>query len=55
MALYGYNPLVTPSSHIYPRNHPVGVNMWREATMIWFDILSHIKEVESMETRDTYI
>jgi len=46
---------VTPSSHIYPSNHLVGVNMWREATMIWFELLSHVKEVQLMETHHTYI
>ena len=41
---------ITPSSHIYPSNQPSGVNMWWEATMIWFDLLSHVKEVELTET-----
>ena len=45
----------TPSSHIYPSNWLAGVNMWQEATMIWFDLLSHVKEVEPMETHHTNI
>ena len=38
--------IITPSSDIYPSNRPTGVNIWREVTMIWFDLLNHIKEVE---------
>jgi len=37
---------VTLSSHIYLSNQPTEVNMWWEATMIWFNLLGHIKEVE---------
>ncbi len=47
--------LVTPSYHIYPNNQPSKVNILREATMIWFDLLSHVKEVEPMETHHTNI
>ena len=40
---------VTPSSHIYPSNHANRVNMRQEATMIGFDLLRDLKEVESMK------
>lgn len=44
---------VTPSSHIYLSNRPTEVNMWREVIMMWFDLLSHVKEVEQIETHHT--
>lgn len=37
---------VTPSSHIYLGTHANQVNMRREATMIIFDLLCDLKEVE---------
>lgn len=42
-----YGPIITPSSHIYPSNRPTRVNMWQEATMIWFNLLIPLKEVET--------
>lgn len=47
--------IVTLSSHIYPSSRPAKVNMWRKAIMIWFDLLSHVKEMEPMETHHTNI
>jgi len=35
---------VTPCSHIYPTNWPPRVNLRQEATMILFDLLSHVKK-----------
>jgi len=41
------------SSHIYLSNHPIKVNMWREATTMGFNLLCDLKEVESIETHHT--
>jgi len=38
---------VTPFSHIYPSNHPTGLNMWGEAAVIGFNLLCDLKEMES--------
>lgn len=40
---------IAPSSDIYPTNQPTRVNMQHETTMIWFDLLNHIKELEPMK------
>jgi len=40
---------VAPSSEIYLSNHDNHVNKQREATMIGFDLLCDLKEVESVE------
>jgi len=46
---------VTLSSHMYPSNRLARVNMLQEVTMIWFDLLSLVKEVELMKTHHTDI
>ena len=52
--LLWYNS-VTPSSHICPSNWPTEVNMWWEATIIWFNLLGILKEVKLTETHQTYL
>jgi len=44
---------VTSSYHIYPSNHLDKVNMWWEDTMIWFNLIGNLKEMESTETHHT--